>query len=58
MRDRLALDDIFMVSWDWCYRRISSLAPFVEERAVTVAGSRDQLKRRGSAKRVDCERRI
>jgi hypothetical protein len=58
MRDRLALDDIFMVSWDWCYRRIASIALFVEERAVTVAGSRDQLKRRGSAKRVDCERRI
>jgi hypothetical protein len=58
MRDRLALDGIFMVSFDWCYRRISSLALVVEERAVTVAGSRDQLKRRGSAKRVDCERRI
>ena len=59
MRPPAGMRRIFMVLSSWCCCLLTMrTALLVRVAAVTVAQSSDQLKRPGSARWVDCERRI
>ena len=59
MRPPAGMKPLFMVLSYWCCCLLTVRAALLIEVAdVTVAQSSDQLKRPGSAKWVDCERRI